>query len=185
VKTLSASIIGNLLDEKVESEDLIARRYDTESYIVADLQCVSDTRKQLLVDMGYNLETTSRWLPYNVTVMFNETLKRVTYVGKCKFDTNEKIERYCQPNPLRFGSTAYKGDEKYDLNDEAAQAVPAECVYVSHPRFFFSFKLTDIVITWLLWLDSATISTIIFLKVRYHQSRRPETKLPSLPNSTR
>lgn len=91
VRSYSGDISIGKFQEKQESEYMLPRNLMYGFYRAADLECVNDSKKQQLSQMGYDLEANPRWLPYNVSVRYNETLGKVT--------------------------------------DEAAQIVPAECVY--------------------------------------------------------
>ncbi|CAO2652568.1 Nn.00g008510.m01.CDS01 [Neocucurbitaria sp. VM-36] len=123
VKSFAAGIRTGLLNETRVSEHMLPRNLMFMAYRVADLDCVQDDKKQQLQEMGYDLSTNPRWLPYNVSVVYNETQKRTTFRGSCQFMPKDKVNKFCDKN--KPGA----GDEGILLTDEAAQIVPAECVY--------------------------------------------------------
>lgn len=73
--------------------------------------------------MGYNLEANPRWLPYNVSVYYNATQQRNMFEGSCQYIPADKVDKFCDKNKRKIAN-------KYlSLSDDAAQMVPADCVY--------------------------------------------------------
>ncbi|KAF1844329.1 uncharacterized protein K460DRAFT_369193 [Cucurbitaria berberidis CBS 394.84] len=123
VRSYSAEIRNSLLKETQESEHMLPRNLMFGAYRVADLDCLQDDKKQQLSEMGYDLAKDPRWLPYNVSVSYNVTEKRTKFRGSCQFMPKDKVDKYCDKNKPGAGA------EGILLNDDAAQIVPAECVY--------------------------------------------------------
>ena len=122
VKSYSAEITNNILRETENSQE---RMVLEDNHGVADLNCMDNPTKELLRDIGYDLGTNRRWLPYNVTVQYDEKLQRVAYSGSCEGMSSEKISKYCKST---LGGYTSGNAKDYNLTDKAAQAVPLKCL---------------------------------------------------------
>ncbi|KAF2828783.1 hypothetical protein CC86DRAFT_319841 [Ophiobolus disseminans] len=123
MQTYEAMVRSSKLEETVVDEHLIPRSTEFGYYRVADLECIQESKKQQLSEMGYNLEANPRWLPYNVSVFYNVTEERNTFQGSCQYVPADKVDKFCDKNKRKIAN-------KYlSLSDDAAQIVPADCVY--------------------------------------------------------
>ena len=77
--------------------------------------------------MGYDLTANPRWLPYNVSVYYNVTEQRTAYEGDCQYIPADKVDKFCDKNKRKIAN------KYFSLTDDAAQSVPAECVYAMTP----------------------------------------------------
>jgi hypothetical protein len=122
VKSYTAEIRNSLLHETLQSEHILPDGGTDHDQRVADLACVDSTKQQHLRNMGYDLETNQRWLPYNVSVYQNWMMENISYRGTCKFMPQDQVNEYCN----KSSTIAYTSD--YALKDKYAELVPAECV---------------------------------------------------------
>ncbi|OAL56194.1 hypothetical protein IQ07DRAFT_581577 [Pyrenochaeta sp. DS3sAY3a] len=122
VRSYEGKVKNGQFLETQQSEHMIPRNLMYQAFRVADLDCLRDSKKDQLREMGYDLEANPRWLPYNVTVGFNKT-SGITYKGFCEYMPEDKIDKFCNK------TIAAIGNQRYPLTDEAAKIVPAECVY--------------------------------------------------------
>lgn len=122
VRTYEGEVDKGKFIETQKSEHLIPRNLMYQAFRVADLDCLRDSKKQQLREMGYDLAANPRWLPYNVSVGF-DTTSGPTYKGFCEYMPEDKIDKFCNK------TKAAAGNQRYPLTDEAAKIVPAECIY--------------------------------------------------------
>ena len=121
VKTYSGSIVKSSIDERLESEYIMPE--SDGYYRVADLECIHTSQRQQLQDLGYRIQADQRWLPYNVTISQNETLKTITFEGSCKYVPEDHVHQYCD----KSRRSMYDSSE-FSLKEEYAKLVPADCV---------------------------------------------------------
>ena len=118
IKSYTAEVERFTLKETLISEHMVPYAWDSpaQEYQVADLRCVNESSKQILGDMGYDLQNTTQWLPYEVTVFWNATTREVDYSGFCDNIPSTKTTKFC--------------DNDNNLKAEFTRLVPVECMYV-------------------------------------------------------
>jgi hypothetical protein len=118
IKSYTAEVERLALKETLISEHIVPYTADSpaQEYQVADLRCVDESSRQILDDMGYDLETNKQWLPYEVTVYWNATTQKVEYSGYCDNIPSMKTTKFC--------------DNDNNLKAEFTQLVPLECMFV-------------------------------------------------------
>jgi hypothetical protein len=124
IKTFRANVTtSRLVEEVVEetSKDVFSigsPSYSELVYSTADLDCLdSPDQRQMLKKLGYQFNDTTRWLPYNITLV-NGTVDRPVYIqlndDPCEREDVRQFPELCNG----FKTTA-----------KANEAVPARCIY--------------------------------------------------------
>ena len=78
-----------------------------------DMQCITEAQKTLLRREGYNFDSKTRWLPYNVSVTPSETAAGTVVEGPS----------------AGHGLTYYSDDYTRNYTDATLSIVPAKCIY--------------------------------------------------------
>ncbi|KAF1927155.1 uncharacterized protein M421DRAFT_183116 [Didymella exigua CBS 183.55] len=83
VKTYSDPIHNSQLKEEVIDEHMFSRNPSNGYYRAADLHCISETQRQDILNMGYNIIADQRWTTWHVAVDRNETTQQIEFEGTC------------------------------------------------------------------------------------------------------
>lgn len=124
VKTYTASVSAGRLSETLESQtDYISSSFvipgSVDLWGVVDLDCLDEPpkQKQMLRDLGYEFDNSTRWLPYNISLDQTSETPRFSpgTLAKCSNTTKDGPEEFCNNN-----------DKFLEI---IRKAVPYRCIY--------------------------------------------------------
>lgn len=116
-----------------------------------DITCLDQQAREDLEDLGYIFNSTTRFIPYNVTV---DPTKKDADVGTYSTDPNLALVGAVQTEPAK-AKGLYEGDSsEWTLSEAGLRIAPAECIYQSlgmvHTsmtslwfNYYFNGTLTD------------------------------------------
>jgi hypothetical protein len=119
IKTFRANVSTGKLKEEVVNESTDVFSWTGSVGSTADLNCLDNPdQRRTLTQLGYKLNDTMRWLPYNVS-MINGTTQNPVYQQSPNFNP-------CKTAPANQYNDLCNGG---NMTTKAIEVVPARCIY--------------------------------------------------------